>query len=107
MSQFTPNPALKQSQTAEAIQDWLVAQLGERLGTEPDEIDLQESFTSYGLSSAQALVLLNKLEKWLGRSLSPTLLWNYPTIEAFTQRLAEESDGSELAAKVSPTIKEG
>ncbi len=78
--------------TAEQIQTWLVLQLAERMDIEPDELDVDVPFDNYNLDSTDALVLLNKLEKWLGRSLSPTLLWNYPTIATLAQRLAEETE---------------
>jgi PfaD family protein len=85
-------PTARKSPTAEAIQDWLVSHLADRLGTEANEIDIREPFERYNLDSAQVLVLASELEKWLGRRLSPTLLWNYPTIEALAQRLAKEEN---------------
>ncbi|MDM9383688.1 acyl carrier protein [Chlorogloeopsis sp. ULAP01] len=82
----------QQSQSAEAIQNWLVLQLAERLNIEPDELDIDLPFDNYDLNSNEALALLNKLEKWLGRSLSPTIVWNYPTIATLAERLAEETE---------------
>ncbi|AOY80155.1 acyl carrier protein [Moorena producens JHB] len=79
--------------TEEAIQAWLVSQLAQRLELDPEEIDIQEPFESYNLESADALILLGRLENYLGRQISPTLLWNYPTIEALAQRLAEDGNG--------------
>jgi acyl carrier protein len=85
-----------QSKTAESIQDWLVEQLAMRLGMDVDDIDIQASFESFGLESAEALVLLSKLEQWLGYSVPPVLIWNYPTIEQLSQRLAEgDLEGSD------------
>jgi acyl carrier protein len=86
------NNSTQQSQTAEAIQNWLVFQLSERLNIEPDELDIDLPFDNYDLNSNEALALLNKLEKWLGRSLSPTIVWNYPTIATLAERLAEETE---------------
>jgi PfaD family protein len=94
-----PAPGLKQSREAEAIQAWLVIHLAERLELSPDNIDIREPFSSYNLDSAQVLVLAAKLEEWLEYRLSPTLLWNYPTIEALAQRLAEETELSKLAVE--------
>ena len=94
MNQPIINSTAKQSYTAEAIQAWMVSQLCEQLGVEPDDIDVREPFDSYGLDSAQAMVLASKAEKLLGFRLSPILLWHYPTIEALAQRLVEESEVS-------------
>ncbi|MEC4814023.1 MAG: thioester reductase domain-containing protein [Scytonema sp. PMC 1069.18] len=79
------------ARTVEEIQAWLVSTLAEALKISPHEINLQESLDSYGLDSAQAMVLITKAEKMLGFEVSPTLLWHYPNVEALSERLAEES----------------
>ncbi|MBO3461046.1 thioester reductase domain-containing protein [Aetokthonos hydrillicola Thurmond2011] len=83
--------AIKQSHTAEEIQEWLLSHLAKALNIEPSEIDITASLDSYGLDSAQAMSLVTQTEKMLGFEISPTLLWHYPNIEALSQRLAEES----------------
>src|SRR5947199_8940441 len=90
----------KQLPAAEAIQAWLVSQLSEVLGVEPQDIDIQEPFTNYGLTSRDAVGLSGDLEDWLGRELSPTLAYEYPTIESLARHLAGEADVWELASKV-------
>jgi acyl carrier protein len=79
----------KQSQTAETIQSWLVNEFAERLELSQDEIDVNEPFDNYDLTSAETMILLGKLEKWLGIKLNPTLIFNYPTIAELSDRLAE------------------
>jgi PfaD family protein len=83
-----PNMLAEDDRDAEAIQAWLVTNVAKRLGTDPDEIDVREPFDNYNLDSAQVLILASELEEWMGFELSPTLLWNYPTIEKLAQRLA-------------------
>ncbi|WP_017317832.1 thioester reductase domain-containing protein [Mastigocladopsis repens] len=83
--------ASKQSHTAEEIQALLVSIVADGLKIASDEINVQEPLDSYGLDSAQAMLLVTKAEKMLGFEVSPTLLWHYPNIEALSQRLAEES----------------
>src|ERR1700694_4295191 len=80
---------------AEAIQDWLLAQLSSVLDVEPQDIDIREPFTSYGLTSVDAVGLSGDLEEWLGLSLSPTLAYDYPTIETLARHLAGERDALE------------
>ncbi|MCC5632194.1 acyl carrier protein [Nostoc sphaeroides] len=82
------------SQSVETIQVWLVAQFAERLEIDSEDIDTSEPFDNYGLNSAETMILLGRLEKWLGRNLSPTLIFNYPTIAELAQRLAEETSVS-------------
>ncbi|MDZ8237271.1 MAG: thioester reductase domain-containing protein [Nostoc sp. ChiQUE01a] len=81
---------LKQSFTAADIQKFLVSNLAELLGVETAEIDIEEHLENYGLDSAQAMILVSKLEKLLGFQPSPLLLWHYPNIASLSQRLAEE-----------------
>ncbi|MFQ4140985.1 acyl carrier protein [Chlorogloeopsis sp. ULAP02] len=86
----SPISTVKRSYTAEEIQAWLVSNISDLLGVEPDEIDIREPLDSYGLDSAQGMVLASRAEKLLGFKLSLILLWHYPTIEALSKRLAED-----------------
>ena len=62
-----------------------------RLGLRPaSEIDHRATFASFGLGSVQAVALAGELEAWLGRSLLPTLAYEYPTIETLSRHLAGE-----------------
>jgi acyl carrier protein len=73
---------------AQAIQAWLVSNIAQRLRVNPHDIDVQQPFTCYGLDSVIAVSLWNELEDWLGRRLSPTLVYDYPTIAALVRYLA-------------------
>jgi acyl carrier protein len=77
---------------AEAIQKWLATELAAQMGVGRDDIDIREPFENYGLNSAQALVVVGKMENFLGFKLSPILLMYYPTIESLSERLAEEAE---------------
>ncbi len=83
--------SLKQSYNAESIQSFLVSHLAEVVGVETTEIDVNENLENYGLDSAQAMMIISKLEELLGFKPSPILLWHYPNIAALSQRLSEES----------------
>ncbi|MFM6022096.1 MAG: thioester reductase domain-containing protein [Dolichospermum sp.] len=82
---------LKRSYTAESIQTFLVSHLAEVIGVPTAEIDVHENLENYGLDSAQAMMIISKLEQLLGFKPSPVLLWHYPNIAALSQRLSEES----------------
>ncbi len=79
-----------QTETENAIQAWLVHQIAARIGLPPEQIDPHEPFTTYGLDSVEAVGLTGDLEVWLGRSLSPTLAWDYPDISRLARHLAGE-----------------
>lgn len=80
----------------DAIQAWLIKKVSTALSVSPDEIDPRETFASYGLDSRTAVSLSGDLERWLGRRLSPTLVWDYPTIDAIAEHL-----GAAVSAPVS------
>ena len=85
---------------ASAIRAWLAARLAGRIGVEPAAVDVREPFAGFGLGSMQAVALAGELEEWLGRPLAPTLLYEYPTIEALADHLAGET--SAVATGIGP-----
>jgi acyl carrier protein len=72
------------------IQQWIVAYLAELLGVDSDAVDVKIPFDRYGLDSSAAIGMTGELEDWLGYSIDPTLIYDYPTIESFAQHLTEE-----------------
>jgi len=77
--------------SAAAIQAWLIGRLAQRLKVSPERVDPRAPFTSYGLDSLAAVRISGELEEWLGRRLSPTLAWEYPSIQLLARHLAGES----------------
>ncbi|MGF1480505.1 MAG: beta-ketoacyl synthase N-terminal-like domain-containing protein [Cyanophyceae cyanobacterium] len=75
-----------------SIQTWLVEQVARAAHLDPSQIEPHQSFASYGIDSVNAVRLSGELEQRLQQRLSPTLLYDYPTIAALSQRLA---DGTE------------
>ena len=82
--------SLKPTFTKEAIQTWLISHLALYLNIPPDEIDIQEPFTAYGLDSAVAVSMTGELGQWIGCDLAIILFWEYPSIETLAQYLTEE-----------------
>ena len=78
----------------------MVSQLSRELDLVPTEIDVSEPFAHYGLDSVHAIRLTAALAAWLGRELSPTLAYEYPTIELAAKHLAgeETADAGSIAA---------
>ena len=72
----------------DAIQDWLIASIAKELDVNPATIDVEHSFSHYGLSSMQAVSLSGDLERWLRREVPATAMWDYPTIELLARHLA-------------------
>jgi acyl transferase domain-containing protein/acyl-CoA synthetase (AMP-forming)/AMP-acid ligase II/NADPH:quinone reductase-like Zn-dependent oxidoreductase/NAD(P)-dependent dehydrogenase (short-subunit alcohol dehydrogenase family)/acyl carrier protein len=79
------------AQNAVTIQAWLIAQLANALKLRAEDIDVREPFQRYGLDSVAAVSLTGDLETWLGRRVSPTLIYEYPSIESLALHLSNES----------------
>lgn len=86
----TDQKSLKPTLTEKEIQTWLISHLAMYLKIPPDEIDIQEPFSTYGLDSAVAVSLTGELGQLLGCELEITLFWEYPDIETLSQYLAEK-----------------
>ncbi len=65
--------------------------IAEQAGVPQDSIDITLSFTHFDLDSLKAVMVLNRIEKFIGFELSPTLVWNYPTIQDLANHLALEA----------------
>ncbi|MBN1219684.1 MAG: SDR family NAD(P)-dependent oxidoreductase [Anaerolineae bacterium] len=84
----TPAPGAQiESHSMAEIQAWLIARISERSNINPAEIDPRQPFVYYGLDSVQAVSLSGDLERWLDCPLSPTLLYDYPTVETLVRHL--------------------
>jgi thioester reductase-like protein len=71
------------------IEKRLISQLACYRGLTPKNIGLFRSFSDYGLTSLEAVKLVEYLESWLGRSLPSTLIWDYPSITALAEALVQ------------------
>ena len=70
-------------------------------------IDARKALGNMGLNSLMAIELRNRLEVALGRSLSATLAWNHPTIEAIVDFLAADEPGVRPGEAPTPPPQEG
>lgn len=84
------SPLASQAHTSEEIQVWLVSRLAELLEIESEDVDVDITFDRYGLDSSAAVGLTGDLSDWLGIEIEPTLLYDYPTVEALVRYLAVE-----------------
>ena len=73
---------VKKLPTQIEVQNWIVNYLAELLEVDPDSIDVKIPFDRYGLDSSAAIGMTGELEDWLGTEIDPTLLYDYPTVEA-------------------------
>ncbi len=74
--------------TEKEIRDRIVVEVAAAARIPIERVDVREPFASYEIASIEAVHLVGVLEKWLGLSLDPTLLWDHSTIEALARHLA-------------------
>jgi acyl carrier protein len=84
------------------IVDWLVLQLADQVGLDPSEIDSEKPCAEYGLDSIAGVSIAGDLEVWLDLPLSPTLLWDYPSIDRVSQYLMTALEDEEVALRRAP-----
>lgn len=76
--------------TREAIQQRLLERLAELLDLGRDAINTKATFDALGLASRDAVGLSGELQEWLGKSFSPNILYDYPSIDALAAYLSGE-----------------
>ena len=79
--------------TADELRAWLLEWIGKELDMQASEIDPERSLLDYSMSSVTATILVGDLEDWLDLQLSPTLVWDYTSINAITEHLLGEMAG--------------
>ena len=67
---------------------WLTSWLMTELRLEPDQVASGKSFVNYGMDSIHSMMLVGDLEEYLHCRLSPTLAWDFPSLEALAEHLA-------------------
>jgi len=82
-------------QTFESIQTWLISRISDELKLPPQNIDPQAELYQYGLDSLIAISISGELEIFLKQSISPTIFYNYPSIQALSRHLSDSTDNQE------------
>lgn len=74
------------------IQTWLANAVAGAVKADVEDIDPEIPFDRFGLDSVAAVEMTKQLSEWLRLELSPTLLYDYPTIALLSEYLAGEVD---------------
>lgn len=75
---------------SEVMKAYLCDELARVLRSSPARINRSQPFKTMGLDSLMTLELRNRLERTVGIKLSPTMLFNYPTVMALAPRILEK-----------------
>lgn len=85
-------PKLAHQPTAKEIERWLLKRIADRLCLTGAQIDVDKPFLEMGMGSLDAVEVAADLQDWLGRHLSPTAIYNYPSISCLASWLAKPAD---------------
>lgn len=77
--------------TQAELNDWLIKKISQATELPVDQIGIDTTFADFGLNSISAVSISTELESLLGRELSPTLIWDYPTIREVSQYLSQSA----------------
>lgn len=86
--------------TPKELEDWLIEQLAGQLKVPKKDIDPVRRLEEYGLDSLEAVALTGEIEAKLGRTVDPTILWDYPSVRAVAMFLAADGTDGDANAHV-------
>jgi acyl-CoA synthetase (AMP-forming)/AMP-acid ligase II/acyl carrier protein len=87
-SQAVEDSPIEQNGSCEQIQATLTQLLARTVNLSPEEIDPADSFARYGIDSAGAASLTSELSTILGREITLTMIYDYPSIQDLARYLA-------------------
>lgn len=82
-----PKMDLSNHPMAAQIQGYMRREIAKAIGVPDEQVDLDTSFASLGLSSIQGIQLAEKLSKLANREIPASVLYDYHTINALTAHL--------------------
>ncbi len=79
------------------LADWVAGWISSELKIDRHLIAEDMTFVQFGMDSIHAMMMVGDLEDLLGRRLSPTLAWTFPTIGSIVEHLIQEAPAAEIA----------
>ncbi|GAA2483188.1 SDR family NAD(P)-dependent oxidoreductase [Streptomyces longisporus] len=78
-------PAEPSLTTPQSVRTWLISAVAETAGLDPLTVDPHRPIAEFGLGSRQLVTLAAQLSERIGRSLSPSLIFDHPTVAALAE----------------------
>lgn len=72
------------------IVDFLKKQVALECGVPFDKVDTRVEFVEFRMDSLKAVYIMDRLEKFLGKELSPLYFWDHPTIDSLSEFIVKE-----------------
>ena len=80
------------TQLESEILHWIVTLISELLDVPIHKINVREPISSFCLNWVEAAIVAGDLENYLARDVSPTIAYDYPTIETLAKHLAKATN---------------
>ena len=80
--------------TRDQIIDWCREHIAEILDLPVERIPRDAEFDSFGLDSAASVSMIIDLEDWLGFEVSPSLLFEFPTVQLLANEIIRQQDAA-------------
>ena len=94
-------PRAMRTPAAQDLTQWLIQHIAGAAAVPADRIDPHAPFSTYGLDSRAAVALSGDLQDWLGSPVSPTLVYDFPSIAQLAAHLSQGAQISPTASTVS------
>jgi acyl carrier protein len=78
--------------TQDEIKAVLIKEIATELSIAPADIEHDDGFMQLGVSSVQALKIVNRLRRELGMDINPVALFEFKTVDDISAYLAEEAE---------------
>jgi phthiocerol/phenolphthiocerol synthesis type-I polyketide synthase D len=76
------------ARSQQEIEAWLAREIADVIGVPDDQVERDRNFLELGVSSRRVVSISGRLQKWLGVKVPPTIVFEYPTIEALAAHLS-------------------
>ena len=99
---MTPSRTRTGQLTKDELTDWIAGWISRELKVDRCRIAFDQTFVHFGMDSVQAMMMVGDLEERLARRLSPTLAWDFPTVDAMAGHLAQETSPAATVQETRP-----
>ena len=67
--------------SAEALRAWMAEYISSVLGIDREKVEASAQFETYGLDSAEAVIMAGVMEEEFGKEIDPNLFFDEPSID--------------------------
>ncbi|MEW1718132.1 acyl carrier protein [Streptomyces sp. NPDC093109] len=87
--------------SASELRGFLCARIAEQCELRPEDVETDRPTQEFGLSSRGAVTVIAAVQEFLGRPLSPALVWEFPTVDLLVDGLLADAPAAPRAPRES------